>query len=238
MAKNAKNSSILVISDMHHPYSHPDVVSFLAALKKKYEPTRVICLGDEIDCHAMSFHDSDPDLMSAGDELQEAIKCLQPIYKLFPEVDIIDSNHGSMSYRKGKAHGIARKYLKDYADVLDAPDGWKWDHDLMITLPTGNKCYFHHGLAKNVMKVVAARGTCVVQGHFHENFEIGYLGNPQSLLWGCTAGCLIDHKSMAFAYNRTNLGRPIIGMMGIFAGQPKLLPMVLTSRGRWNKIVP
>ncbi len=76
MAKNARNDRILVISDMHHPYSHPDVLPFLTALNKKYQPTRVVCVGDEIDCHAMSFHDSDPDLMSAGDELQAAIKAL------------------------------------------------------------------------------------------------------------------------------------------------------------------
>ncbi len=143
-----------------------------------------------------------------------------------------------MAYRKSKAHGIARKYLRDYADVLDAPDGWKWTNDLLITLPGGNKAYFHHGLSKNVMKVVAARGVCVIQGHFHESFEIGYLGNPQALLWGMTTGCLVDNKSLAFAYNRTNMGRPIIGTGAIIDGQPKLLPMVLTSRGRWNKIVP
>src|SRR5438445_200303 len=96
--KVAKN--ILVISDMHHPYSHPDTLSFLKALKAKYKPDTVVCIGDEIDAHDMSFHDSNPDLDSAGVELDKAIKSLTPIYKLFPNVTVVESNHGSMVFRK------------------------------------------------------------------------------------------------------------------------------------------
>jgi hypothetical protein len=237
MSRN-RNDRILVISDMHHPYSHPDTFRFLSALKKKYDFTRIICIGDEVDCHALSFHDSDPDLPSAGDELKLAIKELKPLYKLFPEMDVIDSNHGSMHYRKGKANGIPRKYLREYNDILDAPNGWRWHMDLTLTLPNGNKAYFHHGLAKQVKKVVQQRGLCVIQGHFHEDFEIVYLGNPESLLWGMTVACLIDKKSMAFAYNRTNLNRPILGCGGILDSHPKLFPMVLNKNGRWTGYVP
>ena len=32
----------------------------------------VVNIGDEIDCHAISMHDSNPDLPSAGDELELA----------------------------------------------------------------------------------------------------------------------------------------------------------------------
>ncbi len=234
----SRNSRILLISDMHIPYHHPDTFKFLGALKKKYEPTRVICLGDEVDNHAMSFHDSDPDLPSAGDELKGAIKELKHVYKMFPDVDVIDSNHGSMHYRKGKHHGIARKYLRDYADVLDAPEGWKWYNDLLVKLPNGNSLYLNHGLAKNPMKIVAARAVCYAQGHFHESFEIGYMGNPQALLWGMSCGCLVDNKALAFEYNRANLGRPIIGTGLVIDSMPKLAPMILNKRGRWNGFVP
>ena len=44
--------SILVISDLHTPYEHPDVVPFLTAIKAKYKPDTVVCIGDEIDYHA------------------------------------------------------------------------------------------------------------------------------------------------------------------------------------------
>ena len=89
------NKRILIISDTHCPYHHVDAIKFLSAIKDKYEPDRVIHIGDEIDNHAMSFHDSDPDLHSAGDELELAIEALSEIEALYPKVDVIESNHGS-----------------------------------------------------------------------------------------------------------------------------------------------
>ena len=84
-----KKQSILVISDLHTPYEHPDAVAFLKAVKEKYKPTDVVCIGDEVDFHALSFHDSDPDLDSAGAELERAIEALKPIYKMFPKVTVV-----------------------------------------------------------------------------------------------------------------------------------------------------
>lgn len=233
-----RNSRILCISDLHAPFEHVDTVQFLRAVVKKYRPTRVVLLGDEVDHHAMSFHDSDPDLPSAGEELTRAIRHLRPLYRLFPEADVIDSNHGSMVYRRGKHHGIPRKYLRDYGEILEAPPGWQWHMDLLLDIPGRNQVYFHHGLVKDVMKVVAKRGLCVVQGHYHTEFGIGYLGNPNHLLWGLQVGCSIDGDALAFAYDRTNLGRPIIGHGIIINGLPHLLPMVLDRGGRWVGEVP
>ena len=56
------NSRVLIIPDMHIPYHHPDTIPFLTHLKKKYNPTRIVCAGDELDKHALSYHDHDPDL--------------------------------------------------------------------------------------------------------------------------------------------------------------------------------
>ena len=75
MSNNKKLDTrrILNISDQHMPYEHPDMFAFLAAIKRKYKPTLVVNGGDEVDAHALSFHDSDSDLPSAGDELKLAI---------------------------------------------------------------------------------------------------------------------------------------------------------------------
>lgn len=45
--KKLDNSCILNISDLHAPYNHKDAIDFLAHLKDKHKPTRVILLGDE-----------------------------------------------------------------------------------------------------------------------------------------------------------------------------------------------
>lgn len=238
MSKREGNQRILVISDMHHPYGHPDTIAFLTAVKKTYSPTKVVCIGDEVDKHAMSFHTHDPDLSSPGDELKQAIAKLDPLYELFPVVSVLDSNHGSLAFRRAKHAGISRKYIRDYGEVLKSPRGWVWSYELKLALPTGNQCYFHHGLNSDALKVVQQRGVCIVQGHYHSKFAIQYAGNPQALLWSLQVGCLIDRDSIAFQYDNANLPRPIIGVGVIIDGFPKLLPMVMNKGGRWNKYVP
>jgi hypothetical protein len=114
-------------------------------------------------------------------------------------------------------------------------EDWKFIPDL--TIETGVSglpdIYIAHGLRKNALQVAQQRGQRFVCGHFHENFEIRYAGNPNSLIWAAMSGCLIDKKSMAFNYNKLNLNRPVLGCTVILYGVPFLIPMVLDSKGRW-----
>lgn len=221
------NSRILFISDMHIPYHHPNTIPFLKMLKERYNPTRVICLGDELDKHALSFHDSDPDLMSAGDELRAALPVIAELHELFPVMDLIDSNHGSMVFRKAKHHGIPRHYLKSYNDVLQVGAGWKWSHDLTLTLPNGHKVFVHHGKSAEAIKTSQAMSMSHVCGHFHESFGVKFWANPHDLFFAINSGCLIHDDSYAYSYNNTNLKRPIIGTSLIIDGVPVLEAMPL-----------
>lgn len=228
-----KYRSVLVISDMHLPYHHRDMFSFLEALKKKHKPDKVVSIGDELDYHAISFHDSDPELLSPADELKAAKLGIKMLGQMFPKMDIIESNHGSLVYRKQKAHGIPRSVFKSYRDILEAPKGWRWHFDLVLNC-AGEEVYFHHGKSKAVMKTSQSMSMSAVQGHFHEDFSINYWGSPKGLFFQMQVGCLIDKESMAFAYNSNNLKRPIIGCGVIVDGKPRLEPMVLKKNGRWD----
>lgn len=221
------NSRILFISDMHIPYHHKNLLPFLRMLKDRYNPTRVISLGDELDKHALSFHDSDPDLMSAGDELKAALPVLAELYEMFPVMDIIDSNHGSMVFRKAKHHGIPRHYLKSYNDVLQVGEGWKWHNDMTIVLPNGEKVYIHHGKSADAIKTSQAMSMSHVCGHFHESFGVKYWANPNGLYFAMNSGCLIADESLAYSYNNVNLKRPIIGTSLIIDSIPMLEAMPL-----------
>lgn len=233
MSDNKTYKSILVISDMHHPYAHPDTVHFLTALKKKYKFDKVICIGDEADFHDSSFHDSDPDLDSAGVELGKAIKGLKPIYKLFPKVDVVESNHGSMVMRKALVGKIPRKAIKSYNDVLDAPTGWKWVFDTIVKTPMG-PVYFCHGKSGTPGRLASLYGMSTIQGHFHEKAQITYISTPEKLMFDCHTGCLADDKSLALGYNKVNPKRPIVSLVIILNGIPQIIPMVLKKGGRWT----
>lgn len=232
--KKLNTSRILTISDQHMPYEHPDMFRFLAAIKTKFKPTLVVNGGDEIDGQALSFHDSDSDLPSAGDELKKATDKIKQLEKMFPDMILLDSNHGSLAVRRFKHHGIPMKFLATQNEVYGVSKRWSWVNDLTLKLPNGQPVYFCHGMSKNGIKLAAQRGTCVVQFHYHTEFRIDYIGNPNSLLWSLQSGCLIDRKSLAFAYDKLNLNRPIIGTSMIIDSKPVLIPMTLNSKGRWT----
>ena len=227
------NDRILVIPDLHFPYAHIDCIDFLTKLKKNLRPTRIICLGDELDFNQISFHDKDPDLDNAGTELLKAVGYIETLAKLFPVMDIMESNHGSLAYRKAKHHGMPRHLLKSYNEVLNAPSEWKWHNELVITLPNGSRCKFVHGVSANVLNASQMSGMSLVQGHHHSLFELRYWHNGSDLNFACTAGCLIDDASMAFAYNKLQVKRPIIGVLFIENSIPYLIPMIVDKNNRW-----
>jgi len=146
---------------------------------------------------------------------------------MFPVMDLLDSNHGSMVFRKAKHHGIPRHYIKSYNDVLEVGDGWKWHNDLVLTLPDGQQVYVHHGKSADAIKTSQAMSMSHVCGHHHNSFGIKYWANPNGLYFAVNSGCLIDDASYAFAYNNTNLLRPLIGTSLIVDGVPILEAMPL-----------
>ena len=232
------NSSVLVISDLHIPYHHLDAFAFLKALKKKYKPDLIVNIGDELDHHAISMHEHNPDLMSAGDELKQSKEYVRDLEKIFPEMTLVHSNHSSLVYRRALKYGLPKDYLKSYNEFLGVGEGWKWVDDYTVTLSDGSRCFFTHGISADVLKVAAQYGMNTVQGHFHTKFSIGYFSNPDALIWGMQVGCLINQKSMAFDYAKNFKSRFIVGCGMIIDGQPKLMPMVLDKDGRWNKTIP
>lgn len=228
----SKKQTILVISDLHEPFSHPDSLAFLKHIKATYNPTDVVCIGDEVDYHALSFHDSDPDLDSVGTELIKARKKLQPVFKLFDKVSVIESNHGSMVMRKAIANGMSREFFRSYNEILGAPKGWRWSFDLTLKTPLG-PVYFCHGKSGAAGRLASQYGMSCVQGHYHEKAQITYISTPERLLFDLHTGCLVNDRSLALGYNKVNPRRPIISLAVIVDGIPQLIPMVLNKKGRW-----
>ena len=83
---------ILVISDCHFPFAHPDWHGYLTKLKSKYKPTHVIQIGDETDMHSINVsHIIDPDLPSPKDEYELAKKDLKKLDWVIKKLKINDS---------------------------------------------------------------------------------------------------------------------------------------------------
>lgn len=233
------NSSVLVIGDLHFPYHHKDALDFVAALCKRYTPDRIIQIGDETDGHSISFHDHDPDLDSPGPEFDRAERHLHDFRDVVGDrVDLLESNHGSLVWRKGLTAGLPKRVFKPMHEIWNLPKTWQWHFDIKLELCNGEQVYFHHGKTANVMRLSQAMGMSAIQGHYHELHGCNYWGTPGGLHFAAQTGCLIDWHSMAMAYAKNNLKRPVLGSLVILDGLAFTVPMVLGKTGRWIKTLP
>lgn len=226
------NEIILIIGDLHAPCYHQDTISFLSAVKSKHRLTRVILMGDESNGESISYHEHNPDLPGQKDEFDSTIKALKPLYKLFPSADILESNHGSLIYRKAQTAGLPSRAIKSYNDILEAPKTWKWHFDLVVPTKLG-PIYFHHGKTSIINKLSQNMSMNACQGHYHAKFYISYWASPVGLFWDANAGTFADAKHLAMAYGRNNIPRGIYGCIIVVNGIPQLIPMVLNKSGRW-----
>jgi hypothetical protein len=222
---DARGKKVLIISDLHIPYSVRGYVRFLKHIKDTFNPDLVISIGDELDYHAMSFHDSVAELFSAGHELDRAIIELQEgVHKLFPKVYVLESNHGSMVLRRMKHHAIPIRVLRPLPELYETPE-WSWHEEILLDTDKG-PVYLCHGKSGTYGKMVKeAGGANCIQGHFHGKFEITYHRGVLGTRYNMFVGCLVDDESMAMAYGRNFTVKPILGSGGIEAdGTPILFP--------------
>ncbi len=219
---NARNKRVLIISDLHIPYSVKGYLRFLAKLKKEFKPQIVINIGDEVDYHDQSMHESDKDLDAAGIELDKSIDELQSgLHKLFPKMFLLESNHGSMTKRRAKKYGIPLRTLRSLSDLYGTPK-WTWHNDILLQTTQG-PVYLCHGKTGAYGKMVKESGASSIQGHFHGKFEITYHRGVLGTRFNMFVGCLVDVDSLAFAYGRNFTVEPILGCGGILAnGEPRL----------------
>lgn len=230
--RGKKYKSVLIISDQHFPYQHQDLIPFLKELDNSEKFDLIVNSGDEVDKQGLSYHEKEPELPSYSDELDDAIEALQPVYKLFPKMYILDSNHGSLILRKGKSAGIPSRLFKTPREVLRAPKGWQWCRDITFQTDLG-PVYGTHGKTSAAGKLSKNMAMNTFQGHYHSKFQITYWGSPVGLFWDMHVGCVVNDSSLAMAYNKITLDRPIIGVATIKDGRPNLRPMVLNKYGRW-----
>lgn len=229
---NACGKSVLIIGDTHLPFEHPDYLEFCKAVRKKYRCEVIIHVGDELDNHAISFHDSDPDLMSAGEELTRALYHLEDWHKAFPKMYLLESNHGSLVFRKQKHHGLPVSVIKPLQEIYGTPK-WTWHFDILLKTNYG-EVYGCHGKTSAYGRLAREQGCSAFQGHYHGKLEVTWHEFVEHRRFNMFVGCGIDWKSLAFKYGKANVPKPVLGCgvideHGIGWG----IKMKLNGRGRW-----
>lgn len=214
--------NILIIGDLHAPFTLPKYLEFCKEQQKKYNCGKVIFIGDIIDNHYSSYHESDPDGMSAGDELDKAIQDIQAYYEAFPTATVIIGNHDRLVYRKAFSGGVSKRWVKEYKDVLKVPN---WDFVESVEIFNVNINHGEGGTARSKMKKDLQSQ---IQGHLHSDFYLEYIVGKNFRIFGMQIGSGVDHHSYAMSYGR-NFKKPAIGC-GVLLNKgtlPILIPMIL-----------
>lgn len=226
--------NVLFVSDLHEPYSHKDAPDFLYAVAEKTNPDLIVCVGDEVDYHALSRYEKDPDLYSGGYEFAESFKRLYALEKLFPRMQLIQSNHGARYVKAATMKaGIPRAMLKSEQELYEK-EHWIWHQSLILKTPVGN-IYVTHGAAPDVVKYATQSGLSTVQGHFHNILAAGWVNTRTQYLFGMTVGCLADSTSYALAYAKEEKFAQVLGCGVLINGEPQVVRMELNKIGRWSK---
>lgn len=198
------NKRVLIIGDLHLPFS---LNGYLEHCKHQYELhncNEVVFIGDIIDNHASSYHETDPDGHSAGEELRMAIFQIKKWYKTFPKATVIIGNHDRIIMRKAYSSGLSKMWIKDYSEVLGTPS-WNFTESIEI-----DDVLYIHGEGGTARQRVRRDLQSIVQGHLHTQCYTEWIVGSKFKLFGMQVGCGIDHKSYAMAYGKEN-AKPAIG---------------------------
>jgi len=197
--------NVLLIGDIHEPFSLDGYREFCWDIYNKYNCNQVIFTGDVIDNHYSSFHTQDPDGYGAGEELNRAIDRLQEWYKLFPFATVTLGNHDRIPARKAMDAGISERWISPYAYVLGVPSWQFVDHIIL------DDVLYVHGDGASHAAIRAKKDLIsVAQGHFHSRAYVEWIVGKKVKLFGVQAPCGIDDKAYAMAYGK-NAPKSAIG---------------------------
>lgn len=226
--KRYNNEVVLLAGDTHAPYHHKDTLDFLNDVKNFYNPDRVVHMGDVLDIYSVSAYPKDIDHKDSWtDEIKNGRKFVSQLGQIFPELVLLSSNHDDRAYKKSRIAGIPREFLIKYMDVIGAPEGWKLQNELKITIDsTRDKWLFAHTLAGGSTRASQTLGCSVALGHSHTKFgAVCQATGKNKKVWSVDTGCLISDKGSPFSYNKTNILKPIRGCVIIEGGHPVLISM-------------
>lgn len=225
--KRHSNDRVLIISDTHAPYHHKDTLDFISDIANKFSPDRVIHGGDILDIYSVSSYPKSIEHKDTWtDELKKGRKFVQELASIVPNMEILSSNHDDRAYKASRIAGVPREFLVKYLDVIGAPEGWRIKTELSLTVDSNRSNWlFRHTVSGGAASASKILNKNVCLGHSHTKFGCTAFNNGSRTLWGVDTGCLISDEGPSFAYNRTQLGRPIRGCCMILDGVPRMIPM-------------
>lgn len=191
--KYSKNN-VLVIGDIHEPFTLDGYLEFCLEQYHKHECNEVVFIGDIIDNLYASYHETPTCAMGGDNELELAIKKLAKWYEAFDKATVIIGNHDRLIMRKAQTSNIPSKWIKSYKEVLEVPN-WNFTERYVK-----DDVQYIHGEGGTARTKCRADMMHTVQGHLHTQCYIEHYVGQNFRVWGMQVGTGINHESYAMAY--------------------------------------
>lgn len=206
----AKERRILIVGDPHEPFCLDGYIEFCKEMYARYNCNQVVIIGDIIDNHYSSYHETDPDGMSGGQELSFAIEKIKAWKKAFPVADVVIGNHDRMIMRKAFSSAIPKQWVRSYNEVLGT--NWIWGERFEY-----DGVQYVHGEGGTARTKAKNDMMSTVQGHVHTQAYVEWMVGKNFKIFGMQVGCGIDAESYAAAYAR-HYKKPAIGCGVVIGG--------------------
>ena len=197
-------NNVLVIGDLHEPFCLPEYLDFCKEQYDKYNCNEVVFIGDIIDNHYSSYHETDADGMGGKDELELAVSRIQRWYNVFKKATVVIGNHDRIIMRKAQTSSIPSKWIKSYKDVLEVPN---WTFTERYVKDNVQYCHGEGGTARTKCRADMMN---TLQGHLHTQAYCEHYVGRNFRVFGMQVGCGIDFKQYSFAYAKAGK-KPAIG---------------------------
>lgn len=226
----AERENVLCIGDIHEPFCLDGYFEFCKAMYKKWQCNKVVFMGDIIDNHYSSFHDTNPDGMGGKLELEEAVKKLKKWHDAFPDAIVLYGNHDRIISRKAIRSNVSRQWLKDIKDVLETPT-WTFK-----AIHESNDVQYVHGDGGGQARARARNGNqSTVCGHFHSVAYVDWFNSRgNAKVFGMQTGCGVDRESYAMDYAKGH-NKPVLSVgLVLDNGQVPFIEMMYGCDGELN----
>jgi hypothetical protein len=215
----ANKDNFLIISDLHMPMHNSQAFYFLKNVAKDFDIPRcnVYCVGDELDQYNFSRWPKDPNARhTAIQEIECARDAVKSLAKIFPEMKICESNHGSRIAQTAMGAQLPSDVLKSIEEIFHYPEGWEIQDKFVVCANKAEFVVMHGDVegwsgATGHIKAAMDNGLSTCIGHIHSHAGVNYIRKPMQEMWAMNVGALYDPKSYAFKYGAKHARKGTLG---------------------------
>ena len=220
---------IMVIGDVHAPFTSNDCLEALRKVRQGFKPDLIIQVGDLMDLKAWSKYGTEPDDLSPQDEFSFAMDVVDKLSRICPNMHLVMGNHDIRTFRRATFAQLPKQMLRELSEIFPYK-GWKFNlspNDRVIANTEKGPVLFLHGDEDGGDAIAKAGrlGVSVVQGHDHKSY-FQFINSLTHTIFGASCGCIIDSKGKGFRYAARMNNASVQGVGLIYRGVYRFEPFI------------